>query len=360
MKRILFLLHLPPPVHGASTVAKYIHDSTYINSQFDTDYISIGLNTKIGKPSLKEGIFKFIRLFASVNRRLFSRKYDLIYFTMTAKGKAFLKDAFFIIWLNLIGYKVVTHLHNKGVSESKNQVFKALYRWVFKKNHTIQLSERLFSDISEYAPTQKVYFCPNGVDDVGGELGVSNLKKYDFLFLSNLIESKGILIFMEACRLLANSGHSFKVAVVGSDGDVDQDYLKEFVVRNKLESFITILGPKFGEAKRQVFQESKVFVFPTFYHYECFPLVLLEAMSNAMPLISTNEGAILDILDHGVNGLLVDKKDAVSLSEAMHEFLIESEKGRTMGLNSRKKYEEEFTRETFERNITNILNKVVR
>ena len=38
---ILFILHLPPPIHGASMVGKYIQESKLINSSFDCYYINL-------------------------------------------------------------------------------------------------------------------------------------------------------------------------------------------------------------------------------------------------------------------------------------------------------------------------------
>lgn len=39
--RILFILHLPPPVHGAAMMGQYIHDSKVINERFDCHYINL-------------------------------------------------------------------------------------------------------------------------------------------------------------------------------------------------------------------------------------------------------------------------------------------------------------------------------
>ena len=38
---ILFIMHMPPPVHGAAMMGKYIHDSKLINSTFDCHYINL-------------------------------------------------------------------------------------------------------------------------------------------------------------------------------------------------------------------------------------------------------------------------------------------------------------------------------
>ena len=39
--RILFLLHLPPPVHGSSMVGKWINESELVNGSFDCRYINL-------------------------------------------------------------------------------------------------------------------------------------------------------------------------------------------------------------------------------------------------------------------------------------------------------------------------------
>ena len=55
-------------------------------------------------------------------------------------------------------------------------------------------------------------------------------------------------------------------------------------------------------------------LFPTFYHNECFSLVLLEAMEHGLPCISTTEGGIPGIVDDGKTGFLVPKHDVAVLA----------------------------------------------
>ena len=44
---ILFVLHLPPPVHGAAMVGKYIKDSKLINSEFGCHYINLTIASSL-------------------------------------------------------------------------------------------------------------------------------------------------------------------------------------------------------------------------------------------------------------------------------------------------------------------------
>ena len=45
--KILFIMHMPPPVHGASMVGQYLHDSELINSSFDCHYVNLAVATRL-------------------------------------------------------------------------------------------------------------------------------------------------------------------------------------------------------------------------------------------------------------------------------------------------------------------------
>ena len=56
-------------------------------------------------------------------------------------------------------------------------------------------------------------------------------------------------------------------------------------------------------------------MFPTFYHYETFGQVLLEAMGVGLPVIATRRAAIPEIVEEGVNGLFVAEQNPGDLAE---------------------------------------------
>ena len=57
--RVLFIMHMPPPVHGASMMGEYIHDSKVINEAFDCHYLNLTLAKDINDIG-KGGIRKLI------------------------------------------------------------------------------------------------------------------------------------------------------------------------------------------------------------------------------------------------------------------------------------------------------------
>ena len=115
---------------------------------------------------------------------------------------------------------------------------------------------------------------------------------------------------------------------------------------------------KYGKEKEAAFEQADIFVLPTFYGNECFPLVLLEAMAHKKPIVSTDEGGIPDIVIDGVNGLISERGNRQSLSDCISK-LLESEKQRwQMGNNGYKILKEKYTQEIFEKNMISILKEL--
>ena len=60
------------------------------------------------------------------------------------------------------------------------------------------------------------------------------------------------------------------------------------------------MGKKYDFEKEKVFRDHNIFIFPTRYSKECFPLVLLEALSFGLVCFSSKEGAIPDIINESI------------------------------------------------------------
>ena len=76
---------------------------------------------------------------------------------------------------------------------------------------------------------------------------------------------------------------------------------------------------------------------------EGFPMVTLEAMAMAKPIVATNIDGITEQIRDGVDGILVPPKDPSALAEAVMRILNDKELARSIGLAARKKVEQEFS-----------------
>ena len=361
---ILFLLHLPPPVHGSSVVGGFIKESKLINETFNCTFLNVLASTsvsKTGKVSLNK-IFGLIITIYKLVKNLIQNRPRLCYLALTTTGAAFFKDALFVMVIKLFSVKRIYHLHNKGVALHKHKyIYKVIYKFVFRDADVILLSNLLYSDISNFVALDRIHLCPNGIPSHLEKKKIikENNTVCNILFLSNLIESKGVYTLLKACEILKNDQQNFICRLIGSEGDISKEKLNSSIAAMKLSNFVVYEGVKYGIDKHNTFSNADIFVFPTYYQNECFPLVLLEAMNYSLPIISTTEGGISDIVIDGENGFLTKPKDEKRIAEKF-QLLIKNEVLRTtMGAAGKKKYLEEFTLEIFEQRLSFILHKCI-
>jgi len=365
--RILFILHLPPPTHGASMIGSYIKQSSNIKEEFDAEFINLSTSTsliQIGKAEIKKGV-QFLRILLTVFKELLSKKYDLVYVTLTASGPGFYKDVLVVCIIKLFRKKIVYHFHNKGVSNAKESYLnKTLYRFVFSNTKSILSSESLYKDFKKYLDIQNVYHCPYGIPSIGEVISEDKKLKpghwpLSFLFLSNMMREKGVFDLLDACENLNNKGLKFSCNFAGSWSDVSEMDFFEAVKKRKLENVVSVHGGKYGKEKSALFENADVFVFPTYYHYESFPVVILEAMQFGLPVISTLEGGIPDAVLNGQTGFLVVQRDVKDLATKMELFIREPLLIKKMGDAGRKRFNNYFTIQHFQDNLIKILKTTV-
>lgn len=359
---ILFILHLPPPVHGAAMMGKYIRDSKLINDTFDCHYINLTTAKSlrdIGKGGIRK-IWRFARLLANVIKEVRRVRPQLVYVTPNACGGAFYKDFIVVQTLKTLRCKVVGHYHNKGVATRQDKWFdNILYRRFFKDIKVILLAETLYSDIRKYADRKDVFICPNGIPEtLSCEPKAERHNEVPhLLFLSNLLVSKGVLVLLDACKILKDKGNSFVCEFVGGEtAEISAERFEEEVRKRGLNGISVYRGRKYGDEKKHALENADIFVFPTFYPNECFPLVLLEAMEHGLPCVSTAEGGITDIIENGVTGLIADKENAASLARKIEYLMRNRQLQHTIGKNGRGKYKKEFTLTRFETRMKTILS----
>ena len=365
-RNILLILHLPPPITGATMVGKHISQSKIINDAISIEYVNLTTSTGLnqnGKSALFVKAYNFFKIQINLLRALSKKKYTLCYLTLTAKGSGFYKDLIIVSFLKLFGVKVIYHFHNKGVQEgSKSSINRKLYKYAFKNTKSILLSPRLYYDIAPFVSQENVYYCPNGMPDMAYKIKKNQLdtKENDpcqLLFLSNMMLEKGVLVLLEACKVLKERKLSFECNFIGAWSDISEEYFTKRCEEFGIQDEVLAHGKKYGDEKMKYFGKADIFVFPTFYHYETFGLVILEAMQAELPVISTFEGGIPDVVEDGKTGILVQQQNVLELADKLELLILNPSKRKQMGMAGRKRYEELFTLNVFEERLKSILDK---
>lgn len=365
-KKILFILHVPPPVHGAAIIGKYIMESEAVRKNFDCDFINLSTTGNINdieKFTLKKG-FTIARLYLNIISALIRKQYDYFYLTINSRGPGWVKEMVIVMILKMSGKKIIYHYHNKGIADNHHNSLKdIMYRFQFRNSRAILVSPLVYNDISMYLPRDRVYFCTNGIpfnEHIDIELLNSlRVKKSapEILFLSNIMHEKGVFTLLDACRILKNKKIQFRSTFIGPWADISEDDFNNYVKSNDLQGLVFYEGKKINDEKRPYFERADIFIFPTLN--DIFGLVNLEAMQYGLPVISTNEGAISEIVDDNISGFLVPKKDSEALAERILFLMNNPELRFEMGKKGYRKFRENFSLEHFQQNFVHSLKQII-
>jgi len=350
-------------------IGKAIRESRKINQALDCSYINLTTNVFNFNKNLSvlRIIYSSVKLLSplivEIIKHVFAKKYDLYYITINSSGAGLLKDSIIVFLLKLFRRNnIVYHFHNKGVkNNSRNKFNKILYRFIFRGTRVILLSPLLYEDVQKYVPLNRVYFCSNGVSSTKATRNMNKTKTIPrLLFFSNMIKEKGVYDLLDACEVLKNDGFNFICDFVGKWLNITEEGFDLYVKEKQLEKIVIAHGAKYGSEKNRYFEQADIFVYPTYYHYECFPLVLLEAMQHRLPIMSTTEGAIPEIVDDGITGLLAQKQKPGDLASKIKTLLEKPSMREMMAKKGYEKYNQKYTISTFENNLCKILLKIIK
>lgn len=308
MKKILFIGRFPPPVHGASKMNQIYFNILNKDKNFKLKKI------KINKYESIEEIGKFNKRkmlgYLSTVKELISNSIkfnqDITYIEMAPRGIAFLKDSIFVFISKIFSKKVFIQFHAKGARQTtKSKIAETYYRFILRKTKVILLSKILYKDIENVLNKEQLKILPNRIPNELTEKKFRNIiekrsKKTskEFLFLSNMIESKGSLEVLKICSYLKKRGLKFNCNFVGKfQEEKFKNIFNNKIKELKLSKFCKYLGPKYNEEKNKIIQNTDLLIFPTRYPEECYPLVILEAFMHGIPVFSYDNGAISDMIN---------------------------------------------------------------
>jgi glycosyltransferase involved in cell wall biosynthesis len=150
-----------------------------------------------------------------------------------------------------------------------------------------------------------------------------------FLFAGRLAAEKGADVLVEAWSLLRKP----PPLRIAGDGPL-ADHIQAMASRIPA---IAYLGPLTPEAVQQEMQRASALVFPSRWP-EPFGLSIIEAYAAGVPVIAARSGAAIELVDHGVTGLLCSPSDAGSLAETVAESLVDEGTLRKMRASARTRF----------------------
>lgn len=366
MKKICFIAQFPPPMHGLSKAV-----DTLYNSEINADISEYG-SFEFEKVDIKDNK-KFLS-----NLKLISKSHaDLFYFTISQTKGGNIRDLIILRLLARQNKRCLIHLHGGYYrrlvdNDMPGWQKKANYKTIKKVDGVIVLSESLRFIFQGMLPEEKIYVVNNCVDDEfllsesEVEEKLQSLKEKEILhilYLSNFIRSKGYpealeLAKLEKERVDSGGRKRFHFEFAGKFfEESERRFFESFIEENGIQDFVTYHGIVGGEEKRKLLKNSDIFILPTRYPNEGQPISILEAYGNAMMVVTTDHAGIPDIVEDGVNGIVVQDKQSV---ESVYDLLInvDSNSLRAIGRRNRKKCVNFYVQERYIAALKNIFEIV--
>lgn len=161
--------------------------------------------------------------------------------------------------------------------------------------------------------------------------------------VARLIEEKGLVYLLDACAQLRARGVNLYCEIIGAPEEpaytVYLMQLKRLYKRLQLQNCVSFRGAQPFENILDAYRRADLFVLPCVIAEnggrDISPNALIEAMAMGLPVISTQLGAIPEIVEHGVSGILVPPNDAAALANAMMELLQDESLRRELGARAR-------------------------
>lgn len=224
-----------------------------------------------------------------------------------------------------------------------------------------------FVYISEYVKKEKLIQFPilkvkmgeiiyNGAEKrLINENKVVKMKRYSILDIAGLIPLKNIQVLIEALNIIVNLNQREDVFLyVAGDGPMRKE-LESLITKYNLHQHIFLLG--YQSIVGGLLNNCDLFVHPSYD--EGFGIVIPEAMLAEKPIIVSNAGALPELIENEVSGLIVEPHDAEKWAEAILRIIENPKLAKKFASNGKEWAENQFSIEKFTANYEKLYRSLV-
>jgi len=357
-KRVLAFVPMGPPYAGPEVSNSLLlkecpYDLRVINTSYQKS------NANKGKLTLRSVYFWFGMILKLV-LELIRFRADYFYYNLSATSLGALKDFIFISIARPFVGVIVAHMrggHFRIFYNSANPIIKLLVRWyLIKCDRIIVQSEGLKEQFKGLVPENRLVVVPNPAPSEMFSI-TPNISGKNILFVGHLSKAKGWVDLLKVLPDIFREFPDCRVIAVGSkikdetnikwikNEDPDEVF-NEYIVKNGFADRFEFYENIIGEKKIEVFKKGSIFVLPSYS--EGFSMAVLEGMASGLPIITTNVGALPEIL-HPEN-FIINPGDKETLYKALRTLLKDPSlryKLSKINKETAKRFSEEKVREEF-------------
>jgi len=248
----------------------------------------------------------------------------------------FWENTFYLLWAKLLGKKVI--LRMGGVFDkfyrNSNPLARLLIRGILRLPDVLIVQSNYWKSFIESLTRPRKIRVVNNFLDISEfpapQEKDRNSRKVLFICGTESLR-KGLDVVLESIRYLSHDGIGNSKFIFVASNEQIQKKVRELQVHPYVE-FRDILTK--GEMVRE-YRDANLFVLPSFG--EGFPNSLLEAMASGLPVIATRVGAVPEVVEDQVNGILIEPGDPGALTRAIKKILNDPDFREKLGRNNREK-----------------------
>lgn len=330
-KRVLFVGSFLDKAKDGSVGGQMYACKSLVGSELSNDVEWILLDTT-GKSVPPPPIYS--RLFSAI-KRIFKFIYLLIFqspssvLIFSANGPSVYEKGFMIVIAKLLGKRTIFAprggplIDEIASSKIKKNYFKIIVKYsdyvicqgAFWKDYFKGL---LGDEVSE-----KLIVIPNWIDyNLYKRKRMSspiNTNAVNILFMGWMQVEKGVNDLFDALMKTDLEGYNVNMYFLG-DGNQREILKERAILENKKQNLkFYFPGWVHGSEKFEYLNQSDIFVLPSYA--EGMPNSLMEAMASGIASISTNVGAVSDLIDDQLNGIMFKPKDITALLNALQQLV---------------------------------------
>jgi glycosyltransferase involved in cell wall biosynthesis len=240
-------------------------------------------------------------------------------------------------------------------------IWGALRKRVLYKNfdyeHILCPSEYLLNIYSKAGfKKEKLSLFPHAVDTEmfkpGGQR--EDMPGTHIIFVGRLFSNKGLHVLVEASKLLKEDGKTFRITVIGKGDEEYESSVKRKVEDYDLEENFAFKGMIPQSDLPDFYRSSDIAVVPSLQ--EAFGITLIEAMSCGLPVVASKIQAIPEIINDGIDGILVESGSPDSLAKGLISLMEDASKRTSLGASARKKAVNEYSLDKYIEKLEKVLD----
>jgi len=368
-EKILIIGWLPPPFYGPAVATERLVHSEAMNRQFEILFLNQSDKRDVknaGKFDLLNILFALWHIAQFIFLVIWKRP-ELIYVPISQSAGGYLRDGTYLLIARALGKKSVVHLRGSNFRkfyENSSRLMRQFIKASLKRvRRTIVLGESIKPIFDGLVKSDSIVVVPNGLNiapfqelQPQKKSGNSQIK---VLYLSTLMREKGGGVLLRAIPLVLKETQEVKFIFVGdwfTEG-FKQECL-DYISQNRIGEYIEFKGFTVGEAKVQMLFDADIFVFPPIAP-EGMPWVLLEAMTAELPIISTPQGTIPEVVVDGETGFIVESGNAEALAEKIMLLIRDEQLRRQMGKKGKERLMVLYTEERYISNLAKVFHDVL-